>query len=260
MTRLRLALAIGMIAAVVAVLPARAAQPAAAVSPAADPDATCLIAVAMVAAGPGADLSFMGEDHDRSLVTLREASFFYGARITQRHQGAALDAVVLAADRALPRNRFLGIGGRCMTEYSSALPGLGQELEQALRAAGVPRNRPEARTPADAATLDPDLICVAVFTQARGYIERQGAQAPASITAMLPTVSNGMSFFGARALARLPAGPRGALLATALRSVREDQLATVMQQCSSRMRAEMARVGRAAQAAIAAQEQPGRQP
>lgn len=239
-----------------AALPARASQPPApgAAPSAADPDATCLVVVSMAGARFRDDPSFMGADHDRAVAGLRDAMFFYAGRLSLRYAGAALDRAVIAADAALSRDRWTAVSASCMEAYSPAISGLGRELTQALEAAGIRRDGPQpAPTPADAASLDPDLICVAIFIQARQVIARQGAQAPANVTAALPQLVTGTVFYTSRALARLPAANRGALFATTLRSIRDDQRTDILRQCASRMTAEMARISRAA-AAAGAQE------
>lgn len=239
----------------VAALPARASQPPApGAASAVDADATCLIVVSMAGARFRDDPTFMGADHDRAVAGLRDAMFYYAGRLSLRYAGEALDRAVIAADNALSRDRWMGVSASCMEDYSPAISGLGRELTQALEAAGIRRDGPQpAPTPADAASLDPDLLCVAIFIQARQVIARQGAQAPANVTAALPQFVTGTAFYTSRALARLPAATRGALFATTLRSIRDDQRTDIIRRCASRMTAEMGRISRAA-AAAGAQE------
>jgi hypothetical protein len=231
-----------------AAAPALAGQPAPGGVPttAADPDATCVVGMGMVIAGPGSDPSFMGTEHAAAVDTMHQALAFFGGRVTQRHEGVALERAILDAYRAMPRNRWLGEGARCMDEFAAAGPTLGQELERALEAVGIPRDRPEPRTPADAASLDPDLACIAVIVQMQRRVAQMGSAAPAGATHML---ANGRAFFVARAMARLPQETRGGQLATTLRSVRDDQAELVYNQCRGRLTAEMNRLGRASRAA-----------
>lgn len=255
MTRGPLPLFVALALVAGAALPARASQPPApAVTTAVDADATCMIAVSMAGARFGNDPSFMGAQHDQAVAGLRDAMFFYAGRLSLHYPGDALDRTIVAADNALPRDRWMGVSATCMDDFSPAVPGLGRELNQALEAAGVRRDGPQpAPTPADAASLDPDLRCVAIFIHARRVIAGQGAGATANETAALPRLVTGTVFYTSRALARLPAATRGALFATTLRSIREDQRTDIFRQCASRMSAEMARISRAA-AAAGAQE------
>lgn len=249
-------LALSAAAAVMAASPGSASQPATGGTPAIDPDATCLMVVVKTVAGPGRDPAFMGENHDQAIAAFQGAGIFYSARLALHHDGPALDAALLAADRALPADRWDDLAVQCMRQYASDIPRLTRELEQALEAAGIPRGGPEPPpTPADAATLDPDLRCIAAFLQGRQGIIQRGAAAPTSMTRLLPLFADGIVFYSSRALLRLPATTRGTLLASTLRSLRTDQAEHVAMQCAGLMNSDMGRIGMAASSARA-QEQP----
>jgi len=226
------------------------AQPVSAPAAAADPDATCVIALAtVIGRGQAAGGSPLNPEH-REYIT--NAVHFYSGRLTARYPADALAGAMIAANRAFPQGRAPATAADCIRQFGAAMTRTGTEGQRAFEALGIREGQEPAPLPATAVdALHPDMRCFAMLANITATLSPRRQELSPEVAAGFPLLENGMAFYLGLALDALPGDAFGAAFATALRARRPEARdgAAQLANCLERVDRDMGRMAQASRRA-----------